>query len=195
MARASCQGIPVEKIREAVDYDPKAGSFTWKTRPLSHFDGSGNRDPAWRMNNWNSKHAGKEAFTSIGKHGYRNGVIFGCRTLAHRCAMALITNEWPPMFVDHINGDRLDNRGVNLRLASSAESVRNRASYGATCDYVGVYWSKHLKGYMARVYCEGVSYYCGFSKDDPEKLARRRDKKALELFGPFAKLNFPEEVA
>lgn len=193
MAKTSYKDVPVARLIEAVSYDPDSGSFTWRVRPVDHFTDAPKRDPVWLTNNWNSRLAGRPAFTGVGSHGYKNGVLFGHRVLAHRCAAAILTGEWPPVFVDHINGDRLDNRAANLRLASSAESVRNRASFGATCEYVGVYWSKHLGGYIARVRCNGVSYYCGFSKNDPEKVARARDKKALELFGPYARLNFPEE--
>jgi hypothetical protein len=53
-----------------------------------------------------------------------------------------------------------------------------------------VTWNKHLKGYTAKVMKDGVLHYCGFSVNDPEKLARRRDEKAKELFGDFARLNF-----
>jgi hypothetical protein len=55
----------------------------------------------------------------VGTHGYalRN------QTLLHR----LLMNPPPGMEVDHINGDRLDNRRENLRLVTHAENVANRA--------------------------------------------------------------------
>ena len=104
-----------------------------------------------------------------------------------------MTGDWPVHEVDHINGNRLDNRWANLRQVTRGQNNRNARSYGKTSKYNGVYWNQSLGGYMARVYHNGKSHYCGFSTNDPEKLARRRDEKARELFGEYARLNFPEK--
>lgn len=46
---------------------------------------------------------------------------------AHRMVWAMVHNEWPSLEVDHIDGDPLNNRIENLRLADYAENSRNRA--------------------------------------------------------------------
>lgn len=191
MAKAKPKEIDVEQLSEALQYDPDTGLFVWKRRPVSHFSDHGTRDAEGCANNWNSRWAGKPALTYIGIHGYFCGRLFGKGLLAHRCAYALMTGSWPELFMDHINGVRTDNRWSNLRPCNHYQSIQNRASYGKTCEYIGVYWSKKLQGYVGNVYHKGKSYYCGFSADDPEKVARRRDAKARELFGEFARLNFP----
>lgn len=177
-------------IKMCLTYDPETGELFWKPRSEELFSSSESRTSLHKANNWNSKNAGKKAFTAVGSHGYRMGAIQGRRFLSHRVAFLLQTGGWPPDTIDHINGDKLDNRWSNLRAASRAQNNQNKKGHGKTSPYVGVYWNASLKGYMARVYCEGKSYYCGFSKTDPEKLARARDKKAVELFGKYARLNF-----
>lgn len=191
MVEAKTNEIEVDRLREALTYDPYTGLFTWKVRPVSHFEGTEKRDAAACANNWNSRWAGKSALTCLGSHGYFSGRIFRVGVLAHRCAYALMTGSWPTLWVDHANGVRTDNRWSNLRPCNRYESIRNRASFGKTCEFVGVCWSKHLQRYVGRVYHEGTTHYCGSSADDPEKVARLRDAKARELFGEFARLNFP----
>jgi hypothetical protein len=47
---------------------------------------------------------------------------------------------WPTQLIDHINGDRADNRIVNLRQTTQSENMRNRRkSTNNTSGYVGVY--------------------------------------------------------
>ena len=168
-------------IKLTLSYDPDSGSMTWKERTKDLFTASDKRTAEHKANNWNSKHAGKEAFTCVGGHGYRTGTLMGKRHLLHRVAFVLVTGGWPKMLVDHINGDKLDNRWVNLREANYFQNAHNRSSHGKTCQYVGVYWNKHLGGYFGGVYHKGKRHYCGFSKTDPEKVARIRDAKAREL--------------
>ncbi len=180
-------------VLSLLTYNPETGGLYWKPRTVSMFKGTSGRTPEHACANWNARHAGQKAFTAKGNHGYLVGRIFGRSYLAHRVIMCLMTGKWPDQEVDHINGDRTDNRWQNLRKCNHAQNSRNARGYSKTSDYLGVSWNASLKGYMARVYCDGKTYYCGFSKTDPEKLARQRDRKAVELFGEYARLNFPEK--
>lgn len=74
--------------------------------------------------NWNAKYADKPAMTADCGNGYRQGSIFGVNIRAHRVAWALVHGYWPET-IDHINGNRSDNRLVNLRACTQAENVRN----------------------------------------------------------------------
>lgn len=183
-----------ELIPQVLRYDPETGEMYWRHRPASLFIQQGKRSAEWAAANWNSRHAGQRAFTAVGSHGYRNGRLSGRGLLLHRVAFVLMTGGWPRCLVDHVNGDRLDNRWCNLREATVTQNAQNAKGYSKTSPYIGVSWNSRLKGYMARVNHKGESYYCGFSVDDPERLARQRDKKAKELFGDFASLNFPEDA-
>lgn len=177
-------------INNLLTYNPETGDLYWKPRPKELFADLGRRSPEHAAANWNSRHAGRKAFTAVGANGYRVGRILGTTFLAHRVIMCLMTGCWPKNDVDHVNGDRLDNRWENLRHATKAQNNRNGKSYGTTSEYVGVYWNRHLGGYVASVYHNGKRHYCGFSKTDPKSLALRRDRKAKELFGEFVRLNF-----
>lgn len=45
---------------------------------------------------------------------------------SHRIAYLLMENEWPPNFIDHINGVRSDNRWINLRKATRQQNSYNK---------------------------------------------------------------------
>lgn len=93
--------------------------------------------------------------------------------------------------VDHINGDGLDNRRVNLRPATHADNMRNaQRRVDNTSGYKGVSWNKH--SWVAGIHFNRRRIYLG-SFADPAEAARAYDAAALEYFGPFARLNFPKE--
>jgi hypothetical protein len=85
--------------------------------------------------------------------------------------------------VDHINGNALDNRRQNLRLATHAENMHNRVG---TNDLKGV--RRKGKRYYASIEMDGRFIHCGVY-DTPEEAARAYDRKAIELFGEFACTN------
>lgn len=86
-------------LRASINYDPVAGSFT-------------------RVRN------GATAGT-LRKDGYICFSVGNVVHLAHRVAWKIQTGEWPPkgLVIDHINGDRADNRWANLRLATNGHNV------------------------------------------------------------------------
>lgn len=95
--------------------------------------------------------------------------------------------------VDHINGDKLDNRRRNLRIATHAENLRNQVHRrkGAT-GYVGV--NKYGNGYFrAYLVLDYKQLHVG-SYADPAEAAWMRDQWALALHGEFARLNFDYEA-
>ena len=100
--------------------------------------------------------------------------------------------------VDHINHNGLDNRRENLRIATVSQNHANegkrRGNYSS--KYKGVYLRSdrlHL-GYHARISSKSEgTIWLGRFGDDEVAAARAYDRKALELFGEFAYLNFPRE--
>ena len=95
------------------------------------------------------------------------------------------------LIVDHINGNVLDNRKCNLRLCTRAENARNaKKPKSNTSGYIGV--SKSGKKWQAQISLNGKTHYLGTFEDKIEA-ARARDRKAIELYGEFARLNFPRE--
>jgi hypothetical protein len=107
-----------------------------------------------------------------------------------------IMNPPKGMVVDHANGNGLDNRRENLRLCTKLENAwnkRRRKQKGAGSQYIGVYPCRRPPGkWCIKIMCKGeVTNLSPF--DTPEEAARVRDRKAIELFGDYAMLNFPEE--
>ena len=106
---------------------------------------------------------------------------------------SLITG-WP--LVDHINCDGLDNRRENLRPATSAENARNaRKTVAPTASqFKGVHWEPRWRRWIASIRVNRKSVYLGGFRDEAEA-ARAYDAAAREMFGEFARPNFPDEPA
>jgi AP2 domain/HNH endonuclease len=104
----------------------------------------------------------------------------------------LIMNAPKGMLVDHINGNGLDNRRCNLRLCTPTQNMCNRRKYGGKSQYKGVFRNKKSGRYYAKISFKRETIYLG-TYDEEIEAARAYDRKAIELFGEFAYLNFPEE--
>ncbi len=99
----------------------------------------------------------------------------------------------PGKIVDHFNHNKLDDTRPNLRLCLRHENQRNqRKKRGSLSKYKGVGYSKDRHKWYAQIKIMGKDIWLGYYKDEIEA-ARAYDRKAVELFGEFANLNFPEE--
>ncbi len=129
---------------------------------------------------WRTFYYAKRAFKQDGKHTTIH---------LHRFLM----NPPPGMQVDHKNGNTLDNRRSNLRLATCAQNQRNRRKKGGGLwQYKGVNYVAERRKHLAVISKNGVRYRLG-GFNTAEEAARAYDAKAKELFGEFAYLNFPEQ--
>lgn len=125
------------------------------------------------------------------KYAIRFDTINGKKTSIqmHRDIMKLTDTR----LIDHIDGNRLNNQKDNLRICNNSENHMNRGKQrNNTSGYKGVTWHKKDKKWQAQIIKERKCYYLG-SFVDPEDAARAYDKKAKELHGQFAKLNFSED--
>lgn len=93
--------------------------------------------------------------------------------------------------VDHENGDGLDNRKCNLRKATNADNQHNRQlSVSTVSSFKGVKRERRTGRYEARLWHNGKAVHLGTFPTATEA-ARAYDAKAIELFGEFARPNFP----
>ncbi len=127
----------------------------------------------------------------------RRGQIWYARTFrtdgTHLSMHRLITNAPKHLVVDHKDYNGLNNRKSNLRLCTPAQNQYNaRPSPGGTSRHKGVYWEKKSKKYRALIGHKSKRYHLGCF-DNEDDAGRAYDRKAIELFGEFAYLNFPDE--
>lgn len=108
--------------------------------------------------------------------------------LLHRILMGVI--DKPELEIDHIDHDGLNNKRMNLRLATKAQNTQHARKRG---KYKGVTFNQLEQKYKARIQVKGRRYTIG-TFETAEDAAHAYDAKAKQLHGRFAKLNFPEEI-
>lgn len=159
--------VDIELLRSVLDYDRETGFLFWKARPESLFS----RERLCRS--WNARWAGKRALSATDSLGYFRGPIFGRNFRAHRVAWAIETGEWPAQ-IDHINGDRSDNRFCNLRASSPAENAKNkRLNSNNSSGVLGVSWSVRDRRWVAQVMAGGKRINLGGFPSIKEAAAAR----------------------
>jgi HNH endonuclease len=116
----------------------------------------------WSKNYFKTK-IGKEAGT-LHPNGY---LYIGFRTngkfksyAAHRIIWFLFYNKWPEKQLDHINGNKLDNRIENLREASHRENQQNQKRHRAG-KLVGASFNKNDKKWCAYIRINNKGKYLG----------------------------------
>lgn len=91
--------------------------------------------------------------------------------------------------VDHINGNRFDNRRSNLRICNHAQNNQNkRIQLNNTSGYKGVSWSKHAKKWLVRIKSDKKQKYLGYFKNKKEA-ALVYNQAAIKYHKEFAFLN------
>lgn len=95
-------------------------------------------------------------------------------------------------FIDHINGNGLDNRRQNLRLATAAQNQMNKRSTTGNSQFKGVCFDITHGRWKAYITANGKSIGLGMYHDE-EDAARAYDAAAIIHHGEFARPNFPSE--
>lgn len=124
-----------ERLREIFSYDQETGVFIRKSR-------------------------GTRAFKAISSTGYLVGSAGGKMYQAHRVAFAIGHGRWPLYQIDHINGNKLDNRLTNLREVTAAENRRNmRRSARNTSGRSGVSFYSRDQRWRVTIGCLHVGLF------------------------------------
>jgi len=129
------------RLLEVINYNPKTGVFIWKKYH------SGIR-------------IGKEAGALL-NNKYRRISIDGFSYLSHRLAWMYVHKEFPKCDIDHINGNGLDNRIVNLRLATRSQNLIHSERWGPSR---GIYFNKNKKKWHARIHVNGRVISLGYHR-------------------------------
>ena len=136
---------PIEKLRAAIDYNPETGKLFWRVRQP---DFCSNDNARTRFNRF---HAGKE-IGHLNADGYIKFQFWNCTIIAHRAAWAIYYGEWPAEQIDHINGQRDDNRITNLRSVSARVNSQNKAiPANNKSGHIGVFYCNTSKKWVAKL--------------------------------------------
>lgn len=163
-----------ETLQTLLHYDPDTGKLFWKERPLELFATEAKQQA------WNQRYAGNEAFTAINKAGYKHGQVAGSGYYAHRVVWKLVEGN-DPREVDHMDGDRQNNRWDNLREVSHRINRRNSKLYTSNSSGVpGVVWDQRYDQWQARVANKFVGRFDNFE----EAVAARKTAEIEHRFHP-----------
>lgn len=172
--------IPIDLLRSLIVYDPISGLMTWKRRS-SGFMGYSEST----ANKFNSRFAGQPACATPNGTGYLTSGILGNTYRAHRVAWALAYGEWPIADIDHINGDRQDNRLANLRVVTDAENNLNkRLSRNNKSGHIGVSWAKTKYKWVVTIGFRNTRRVLGYFSTVEEAIAVRRQAQVSRGFHP-----------
>ena len=159
---------PLEELKEFLDYNPDTGIFTWIKKPGQ------------------STRVGHVAGSAIG-NGYMR-IKFKCiEYLAHRVAYYMYHGVDPlGKCIDHIDGDKANNKIDNLRLASIVQNGMNRVNLPSNNNSgaIGVCWDKKAKKWKAQIIANKVYKHLGYftSKEDAIKVRREAE---IKYYGDF----------
>ena len=166
-----------EVLCQLLRYDVETGLLFWRERGLEWFRATPGRTAQHACANWNARYAGQEAFTwEI--TGYR----FGCLTVdgtkekfaAHRVIWKMEFGVDPDE-IDHVSGERMDNRLQNLRDVSRRVNGQNIGISSANkSGHIGVYWNKQRGKWHAKIKIDGKDRHIGFFSDLGEAASARK---------------------
>lgn len=159
--------LTLDRLKEALRYDLHSGQWTW-LRTLSARSTAGS--PAG----------------GVKPSGYELIGIDGVRYRSHRLAWFYMTGAWPSEHIDHIDGNRSNNRWFNLRQATNLQNSWNRgANKNNRSGFKGVFWNKQAGRWQARINYGGKQHHLG-SFDDAEQAHAAYQHAAAGKFGKFS---------
>ena len=169
----------IEFLRKILRYECSTGKLIRLERSPDTFEQKGDRSLVHSASLWNSRHCGKEAMTAISKQGYKVGNINNSLFRAHRIAWAIHYGYDPKNQIDHINGDRQDNRIENLRIVTNQQNSWNQKMRSTNKSGInGVSWCKMMNKWVARAMVDGIDHRIGYfdSKHEAAEARARFDR-------------------
>jgi hypothetical protein len=159
-------------LRSMFRYEPETGKLFWTINPPRQ-----------------KGFIGKEAGTiSVVRDIIRRAVqIQGKIYKVHRIIWKMQTGEDPGECIDHVNGDPLDNRWVNLRLATCSQNRANsRLAKNNRYGLKGVRFHPERKCWEAWINIQGKTRWLG-KFETPDLAHAAYNDAAQQTFGAFAR--------
>jgi len=151
----TAQILTQSRLKELLRYDPTTGLF--------------------------SRFSGKVA-GAIRPDGYVRIMVARELFYAHRLAFLYMTGSFPTEQADHINGNRTDNRWINLRAVNNLENHKNqRIPISNTSGVIGVHRAKKKNQWQAQIRHKGRRIHLGLFATIEEAAAAR--EKASKQYG------------
>jgi HNH endonuclease len=159
------------RLTRHMAYHPRTGKFTWR---VNRIHGGKVGDEVGHVHR----------FPRTGRVVYR--IYFDGRYYkASVLAWFYMTGEWPTKMVDHIDGDTLNNRWRNLRLATASQNAMNsKRPRSNTSGHKGVFIDRGR--IRAAIKVDGKKLYLGHF-ETVEEAAAAYQNAALKYFGEFAR--------
>lgn len=146
----------------------EGGRYFFRERTDRYFSGEITREL------WNRKYAGKQIGISINAKGYHCLHVARKTIMLHSLVWMLHYGEWPKHSIDHINGNRLDNRIVNLRDVPQTINNHNSFHKCNTTGVRGVSWLPKDKLWRARFRLHKFTHLDKCFKSFDDAVAARR---------------------
>lgn len=114
------------------------------------------------------KDAHKYKAGEVAGHAHNRGYVAigvaGRVFLAHRLAWFYIYGAWPSVHLDHIDGDKTNNRLSNLREVNNSLNRQNvrTAQCNSRSKLLGASWHKGRKKWVAQISYAGTNKYLGY---------------------------------
>lgn len=159
----------IQELQKLFSYNPENGQLRWT---------------ALGKGRTKTKPAGAKLST-----GYIGVVVGPKRYLAHRICWALHYKRWPADQIDHVNGDKTDNRISNLREATNFQNGKNlKLSVKNTSGVCGVTFDRQTGKWRATIKIDGKQRCLGRWLVFQDAVAARRAAEK-KYFGEWARKN------
>lgn len=158
----------METLNALLTYDDATGALTWRDRgPSSFAEGYG----AMQGARWKARYAGRPAGGMAG--GYHRVMIDGKHHLSHRIIWKMKMGE-DPIFIDHIDGNKSNNRLENLRNVEHVVNMKNKSLYrNNKSGFPGVEFHKRDGAWIAKIGVDGKQIQLGSFASKEEAIAAR----------------------
>ena len=126
--------LTAELLRVVLNYDAEAGQLKWRV-------------------DCGSAKAGQVA-GSVGSKGYVQVGLGRRGYAAHRLVWLHVYGAWPTHVIDHVNGNKTDNRITNLRDIPQRVNLQNQrhaSGKNKTSPYIGAWKDKQYNRWISRI--------------------------------------------